>query len=338
MSGSKILSLEEIDELAVRVLLANGANEETAQVLADVITTTERDGPRSHGLNMLPSYAASISGGWADGQAIPIVEARAAAVLHVDGANGYAQIALRCCRDQAAEMARRNGCAVLALRNVHHIGPLGPDVEPFAEQGLCALAFVNSTALLVPWQGEIAAFGTNPMAFACPRPNGPPIVWDQASSVFSLASINLVRSQGIELDEVAGLDADGVPTRDPAAILDSRRLLPFAKHKGAAIALMVEILAAALTGGSLAVKDRPDTEPRSASKDCGQLLIVLDPDLVRGEDFTERLRPLLNVLADNSAARIPGDGRLARRAQALASGVEVDGSLLVEIESLAASA
>ena len=338
MAEVKTLSLQEIGSFAHRVLLASGANEETAQVLADLITVVERDGPRSHGLAMLPSYATSIKDGWADGQAIPNIELHGAAALHVDGANGYAQVALQRSRDQAADMAQHSGCAVLAFRNVHHIGPLGPDVEPFAEQGLCALAFVNSAALLVPWQGETAAFGTNPMAFACPRPDSQPIVWDQASSVFSFGSIGVAAAQGAELDEVAGLDTDGVPTRDPAKIRESKRLLPFAQHKGSAIALMVEVLAAALPGGSLAVRDRPADEPAAASKDCGQLVILIDPDLVGGPDFALRLTPLLDALADNGAARIPGDGRLSRRGQSQAFGVEVNASLLAEIESLSPAA
>lgn len=334
MSATKLLSLQAIGALAHRVLLAGGANEEAAQLLADLLVSVERDGPRSHGLRMLPSYATSIRDGWADGQAAPVIEVRGAAALHVDGANGYAQIALQRCRDQAVEMARHAGCAILSFRNVHHIAPLGPDVEPFAEQGLCALAFVNSAALLVPWQGKRAAFGTNPMAFACPRPNGPPIVWDQASSVFSIGSIGEARNQGAELDEVAGLDADGAQTRDPSVIYETKRLLPFAKHKGTAVALMVEILAAALPGASLAVRDRPSDEPRLASKDCGESVILIDPDLVGGQDFVLRLTPLLDALSDNGASRIPGDGRLARRAQSIKSGVKVDEALLAEIESL----
>jgi delta1-piperideine-2-carboxylate reductase len=334
MSASKLMSLDEIGELAHHVLQANGANKEAVQILADLLVTVERDGPRSHGLRMLPSYASSIRDGWADGQAKPVIEVRGAAALQIDGVNGYAQIALQRCRDQALEMARQAGCAILSFRNVHHIAPLGPDVEPFAEQGLCALAFVNSAALLVPWQGQTSAFGTNPMAFACPRPSGPPIVWDQASSVFSIGSIGEARTQGIDLDEAAGLDAAGEPTLDPSVIYDTKRLLPFAKHKGTAIALMVEILAAALPGGSLAVRDRPANEPRSASKDCGELVLLIDPDLVGGQDFTTRLIPLLDALTDNGTARIPGDGRLSRRAQSIKSGVEVDANLLAEIESL----
>ena len=336
MAETKILKLAEIDVLVRRVLLANGANAETAEVIADVIVAAERDGPKSHGLTGLPNYAMSIRDGWADGCANPYVDIRAASAIHVNGANGYAQIALQRIRNQAVKMARLNGCAVLALRNIHHIGPLGPDIEPFANQGLCAITFVNSAALLVPWLGDVAAFGTNPMAFACPRPNGQPIVWDQASSVFSLAGIRQAKTQGENLNEVAGLDLDGVPTCDPTKILNARRLLPFAQHKGTAIALMVEILAAAVTGGSLGVRERPGNEPRSASKDCGQLVIVLDPDLIGGHSFAESIVPLLDTLSDNGASRIPGDGRLARRARAEELGVNVDVNLLQKIEGLMA--
>ena len=336
MEEITILKLAEIDALVRRVLLASGANAETSEVIADVIVAAERDGPKSHGLAGLPNYAMSIRDGWADGCADPYVDIRAASAIHVNGANGYAQIAMRRIRNQAVEMARLNGCAVLALRNIHHIGPLGPDIEPFANQGLCALTFVNSAALLVPWLGDVAAFGTNPMAFACPRPNDPPIVWDQASSVFSFASIGQAKAQDEKLSEVAGLDWDGVPTSDPTKILNSRRLLPFAQHKGTAIALMVEILAAALTGGSLGVRQRPGNEPRSVSKDCGQLVIVLDPDLIGGHNFAESILPLLEALSDNGTSRIPGDGRLERRSRAKASGVTVDANLLQKIEDLVA--
>ena len=334
MTESRILGLEEIGEIVKHTLLTNGANEETSQVLANVIMSAERDGHTSHGFKQLPSYVSSIREGWANGQAVPIVESPTAAILRVDGGNGYAQIALQRVCNQAMEMARLSGCVVIALRNVHHIGPLGPDIEPYAEQGFCALTFVNTLALMVPWQGEVAAFGTNPMAFACPRLNGPPIVWDQATSVMSKGKIAEIHSNDEKLDEAAGLDTDGVPSRDPETILKSQRLLPFAKHKGSAIALMVEVLAAAMTGGSLAVRERPSDEPEAVSKDCGQLMIIIDPDIVSGKEFAENLIPLLDVLNDNGTARIPGDGRLTHRGQTLASGVEVSTSLLADIEEL----
>ena len=193
MTESRILGLEEIGEIVKHTLLTNGANEETSQVLANVIMSAERDGHTSHGFKQLPSYVSSIR-----------VESPTAAILRVDGGNGYAQIARQRVCNQAMEMARLSGCVVIALRNVHHIGPLGPDIEPYAEQGFCALTFVNTLALMVPWQGEVAAFGTNPMAFACPRLNGPPIVWDQATSVMSKGKIAEIHSNDEKLEEAAG--------------------------------------------------------------------------------------------------------------------------------------
>ena len=50
------LSLDEIYNLAKKTLLANGCDEETANILADLITKAERDGSLSHGLFRLPSY------------------------------------------------------------------------------------------------------------------------------------------------------------------------------------------------------------------------------------------------------------------------------------------
>lgn len=331
------LSLAEVEDLAGRVFLANGVSEATAAILAGIIASAERDGPRSHGLAMLPRYVSSLRCGWIDGRSEPSWSEPAPGLLRADGANGFAQAVIHRGRERLAAMARAQGIASLGLRNAHHIGPLRADVEPLAEQGLIAIAMSNSRPFLVPWQGTRSIFGTNPMAFACPREAPPPLVWDQASSVMAISDVRLAAAEGRALDEPAGLDPGGAPSRDPAAVLDSSRLLPFGRHKGAAIALMVEILAGALGGGNLAIENRGADVPGALSSNAGQLLIAIDPALAHGPGFAGRIAALLAAYEDNGEARIPGDGRLGRRAQAERDGIAVEQGLLDRIEALAAS-
>src|SRR5690606_5174992 len=92
-------------------------------------------------------------------------------------------------REALIAKARENGIAAMLIRDSHHFAALWPDVEPLAEQGLVAFAFVNGRSRMAPWNGSSRFFGTNPMAFACPRADGPPLVWDQASSRVANAAL-----------------------------------------------------------------------------------------------------------------------------------------------------
>src|SRR5258708_5796514 len=214
------VSLDRLGELLTRILRASGMSPDNADVIAGRIVVAERDGAKGHGLLRLPGYIASLKSGWVDGHATPTVEDTAPGVVAVDAQNGFAQIALAAGHAPLLAKARANGVAVLLIRNSHHFSALWPDVEPIAEAGLVALAFVNARSRVVPHGGRQKLFGTNPMAFACPRRAGPPLVWDQASSVRAQGDVLLAAKHGETLPPGIGFDAAGAPTPHPHAILD----------------------------------------------------------------------------------------------------------------------
>ncbi|MEM9270273.1 MAG: Ldh family oxidoreductase, partial [Pseudomonadota bacterium] len=256
------------------------------------------------------------------------------ALLRSDGDNGYAQIASAEARPALIALAREAGLAGFACANCHHLGALRFELESLAEAGLVAFGVVNSLSMVVPHGGVRPTFGTNPMAFACPRPDQPPIVWDQASSVVALMDVKLAAAEGHSLPRPGGLGADGTPTTDPQAILESRALLPFGDHKGSAIALMVEVLGAALAGGTLST-DNADREAHGALNIKGGVtLIAMDPARWGNPAFEAQITRLCAEIEGNGAARLPGDGRLARRAKAHAEGVAVSTALLAELQAL----
>lgn len=334
MAQTVTLGLADVRALARRIFVSLGFGVVDADILAGTIMRAERDGPRSHGLFMLPAYASSVRSGWADPCGVPKLERPRLGRLEVDGGNNFAQISIARHRDDLIAAARELGVASLSIRNSHHIAALRGDVEPIAEEGLIALIFVASRPWLAPWRGRRRAFGTNPMAFACPRPNGPPIVWDMASSAVALTDLRLAASQGHAAPADAILDAQGNPTTDPRAIESGGMLLPFGGHKGMAIALMVEILAAALTGGNLALEDQSAKTPGAMSARGGQLMLVFDPAGAGGAAFDRRVAMLVGAIEGNGEARVPGDGRFARRAAAERDGVAVDASLLERLNKL----
>lgn len=334
MAQTVTLGLADVQALARRIFASLGFGAVDAGILADTIMRAERDGPRSHGLFMLPAYASSVRSGWADPRGVPNLERPRPGRLDVDGGNNFAQISMARYRDDLIAAARELGVATLSIRNSHHIAALRGDIEPIAAQGLIALMFVASRLWLAPWRGRRRVFGTNPMAFACPRPDGPPIVWDMASSAVALTDLRLAASQGHAAPADAILDAQGNPTTDPRAIESGGMLLPFGGHKGMAVALMVEILAAALTGGNLALEDQSAKTPGAMSARGGQLMLVLDPAGAGGASFGRRVAMLIGAIEGNGEARVPGDGRLARRAAAERDGVTVDAALLDRLNKL----
>ena len=209
----------------------------------------------------------------------------------------------------------------LCLANTHHFAALWPDIEPFAEAGLIALTMVSARSRIVAWGGRRKVLGTNPMAFACPQADGPPLVWDQASSLRSQGDVLLAGNEGRAVDEGVGVDEAGRPSTDPAAILEGGAMLPFGGHKGAGIAFMVEVLAAALSGGRFGFEDRSAEFPGAETSNAGQFLLLIDPRRTAGTGFYRRIDGLLAALREAGAPRLPGDARQRRREQARRDGI-----------------
>lgn len=325
------LSLADARTLAHDVLKANGCADHVAEVLADVIVSCERDGPASHGFFGIDNYMFGLRRGHANGRSEPTAERVAASVIRVDGDNGYAQVATRRFRDDLIAAAREAGIATLAVRNAHHVSALRYDLEPLSEAGLIAFTGVVSRPHMTPHGGHRKIFGTDPIAFACPRPDGPPIVWDMATSAVSLMEIHVAAGRGEAIPPDAAVDRHGRMTTDSQAAVDGGMLLPMAGHKGSAIALMVEILAAGVTGGRFAFEDADPEVAGFAGANRGQMIIAIDPVVMHGPGFTARIADLMAAYADGTSERVPGDGRLARRARVNRDGIELRADLLAKV-------
>jgi delta1-piperideine-2-carboxylate reductase len=332
---SSHLSLEALSALLEKIFLRNGTSAEVARVLAQNCAGAERDGAHSHGVFRIPGYVSTLQSGWVNGQAVPVVEDVASGFVRVDANNGFAQPALAAARELLVQKARSAGIAVLAIRNSHHFAALWPDVEPFADEGLVALSVVNSMTCVVPHGADRPLFGTNPIAFAAPRADGSPIVFDLATSAIAHGDVQIAAREGERLPAGMGVDSLGQPTTDPKAILEGGALLPFGGHKGSALSMMVELLAAALTGGNFSFEFDWKNHPGAKTPWTGQLLIVIDPDKAAGQSFAERSQELVRQMHGVGLKRLPGDRRHHQRARSLANGIELDSQTLANLQDLA---
>jgi delta1-piperideine-2-carboxylate reductase len=329
------VAIDDLTRLVRDIFLGHGVSSDNAALMAQTVVFAERDGAAGHGLFRLTGYLATLKSGWVDGAAEPQLEVSAESVVRVDARNGFAQPALHKAFNVAMAAAAEGGIAVVAIRGSHHFGALWLDVEPFARAGLVALAFVNSISRVVPFGGRTPVFGTNPMAFAAPRAGGDPLVFDQASSAMAFGDVKLAGIGGYALPEGAAVDAAGRPTTDAAAVMAGGALLPFGEHKGSSIALMIELLAAGLTGGRFSFEVDFSQHPGAQTPCTGELVLLINPQKTGGENFVSRVETLIARVQEAGQERLPGDRRYANRRAALEHGIPLEEGLLRSIETLA---
>ena len=328
------VSLTEAQNLGEKILMAHNVGQRNATLTIASLLRAEMEGLPSHGFSRIPYYAAQSAAGKVDGHAVPLVERVKPGVVTVDARCGFAFRAFADGLPVAAPAAQESGVALLAVRNSHHAGVLGFPVADLAEQGFVALGFANSPASLAPYGGTKVTFGTNPLAMACPRKNAPPLVIDLSMGLLARGKILQAAKRGELIPEGAAVDAQGNPTRDPAKAFDGA-LLPFGGPKGYALALIVEIMSAALTGAALAIEASSLFTPDGPAPRLGQSFLVMNPTASAGANFVDRVEQLLAYINDQPGTRLPGDRRMGLSQQARQSNsIDLPDELLKELRSL----
>ena len=328
-----ILAIPEAEDLVARTLRRCRTGEDNAKSVARALVAAEADGLKGHGLSRVPTYAAQAKVGKVDGFAEPTLSRPRPAVVAIDAAHGFAFPALDLAVSALPEAARRQGIAAAPIRRSHHCGAAGHPVERLAEDGLVALLFANTPAAIAPWGGSRGLFGTNPIAFACPLPDAPPLVVDLSLSKVARGNILAAKQRGEAIPEGWALNAAGQPTTDPEAALKGT-MLPLGDAKGTALALMVELLAAGLTGATFAAEASSFLDDKGPPPGTGQLVLALDPAAFGGPDALARFGALAGMIEADAGARLPGRRRLALREKARTEGLAVADGLLREIESV----
>jgi (2R)-3-sulfolactate dehydrogenase (NADP+) len=270
------LSLEAAEQKVADLFIAAGASPANAASVALALVMAEADGLKGHGLSRVPTYLAMLRSGKIDGQAVPIARQPRPGVLAIDAAHGFAYPAIDLAVIELPEIARKQGIAAAPIRRSNHCGAAGLHVERLAEQGLVAMLFANTPGAMAPWGGAKPVFGTNPIAFAAPLAGRDPLVIDMALSKVARGPIVAAKQKGEPIPEGWALDAGGRPTTDPAAAI-AGTMVPLGDAKGATLAMMVEILAAALVGTHFAFQASAarhrTAHPRHRSGEHGRQLV-----------------------------------------------------------------
>ncbi len=254
-----IFTAEYLKRISKEMFLAAGIPAEDAELVADSLVTSNLMGMDSHGIIRVIQYLDLIAEGKiAPGARLEIVtDAPAMAVAR--GGWGIGQVIARQAAMLAVAKARQCGIGAVSVGECSHTGRVGEHTAWVAEQGMLGLATVNSHGAathVAPWGGREGRLSTNPISFAAPMPDGPPLVVDVATSVTAEGKIRVARNSGKKLPDAWVISADGRISDDPNDLYGPPRgaILPLGGivgHKGYALSVMIDILSGGLSSAGL---------------------------------------------------------------------------------------
>lgn len=329
-----------LQAFAAAVLEAAQMAAPDAAVTAELLVEANVRGVDSHGVLRLLQYADAFAAG--DVNPCPDVREvqRRGATALVDADGGYGFRPTLLAVETAVALAREHGIGLVGVRASHHFGVAGAYAMRAARQGMLAIVTTNSSPVIAPPGGTRPVVGNNPIAIAVPRaaPHEPVVV-DVALSEVAYGKVRLAATEGREIPLGWARDADGQPTTDSAAALAAHSLEPVGGHKGYALALIVELLAGALTGSPVGLESNPHEH---ADGGVGHTVIAIDAAaLVDRGMFDGAVETLAGQIADvplapgATAVRLPGDPELEVAARRMADGVPLSDELAQKLAALA---
>ena len=326
-----LYSLGDLEKIVTAVFVNSKSSSVNAGLVARALIKAEADGLASHGLARVASYANQSISGKVNGFAEPKMIQGGLCSGYVNAFNGFAYPAIDLGLEWSLKKIDTAGIVGVGISNSHHSGVMGHHVEKIAMAGFIGIGFTNSPSALGPWGGDKAIFGTNPIAFSCPRKGFDPIVIDLSMSKAARGKIMVAAEKGDAIPEGWALDQSGQPTTDPKAAL-AGTMLPMGEAKGAALTLMIEILTASLTGSNYGFEASSFFSPEGPPPSIGQTFIIIDAKAFGGSDFDSRIGVLMNEILKQPGVRLPGQKRFKARKKSYEEGVEVAESLIVNFQ------
>lgn len=306
------------------ILLKNGFAEDKAKQCAAVFTNNTIDGVYTHGVYRFPRFIEYIKKGVVMADAKPTLVHKSGALEQWNGNLGPGPLNAIHATNTAMKISQEFGIGCVALANTNHWMRGGTYGWQAAKAGFVFIGWTNTTASMPTWGALNGKLGNNPLVMGLPYKNEA-IVLDMAMSQYSYGAMELSVLKNEKLSVYGGYDANGQLTVDPAAILSTRRPIPIGYWKGAGMSLLLDILAAVLSGG-LPVHEIAKKETESA---LSQVFIAIDLNALRSSSSVPKLvENIINdyhqsTAEDKKRISFPGERVLQTRKDNLENGVPV---------------
>lgn len=331
-----------LTDLGQAVLVAIGAPDDIATLVATSLVRANLLGHDSHGILRLARYVGMAQQGRIVPSARPTVVRQVGSMAVVDGRWGFGQASARLGAQTARDLAAASGIGCVSLTQTAHIGRLGDYMEWLAKEGFIGLIMTsgaNKGGAVAPFGGRERVFGTNPLAWAAPvGPGRAPLVVDIATSGVAEGKLAVARAKGETVPPGLVIDAEGLPSNDPNSFYTGGALLPFGGHKGYGLMLMIEIMACVLTGFA------PPSSAEFAGFGNPTLIVAWEIDhFVPREQFDRQVAELLSRVETSQPADgftdvlLPGEPEARMLARRQAEGIPLPEETWEELVTLAQS-
>jgi LDH2 family malate/lactate/ureidoglycolate dehydrogenase len=347
---------ERLHEFSRRVFLHFDVPEEEATLAADVLARSDLRGIDSHGVARLRTYYDMLDHGRINPRPQLRIVRESASTATVDGDNGLGLVVGPKANRIAMDKAEEAGSGWVSVCNTNHYGIAGYYVLEALARGQIGWSMTNTTSLVAPLWGAERMLGTNPIAIGFPADEEPDIVIDMATCAAAYGKVEIAKRRREPLPEGWAIDAEGVETVDPDAMIEGGALLPLGSrreqggHKGYCLAVMVDVLSCVLSGANWGPFAPPfalrQTIPsRSVGRGIGHFFgamridAFIDPDAFRSQidDYVRTLRAT-RPAPGHEGPLVPGDPEREAEQLRSASGVPLVLPVVEDLRAISAVA
>lgn len=317
MTGYRRIDYEKAKTFAKKVFEDFGIGEKDSGTIADVLLASDLMGIESHGLQRLFMYCTGMKIGRIDPKGRPEIVEETPLSAVMDAHQAFGQIAGTQAMEIAIAKAKKNGIGIVVVNNSTHYGIAGYYSMMAAKEGLLGISMTNTEALVLPTFGKTPMLGTDPIALTMPaKPY--PLHIDMATCVVPAGKMEVYNKKGAPVPEGWFLDAEGKVCTNPGEFISIRKnktdggLLPLggagkehSGHKGYALAMIVELMTAVLSGGNTSnlVRKTPGEER------CCHMMMAIDYSMFGAkEEIEAHMSQYMQSIRDSAKAE--GESRI----------------------------
>lgn len=297
------VEIKEIGKRSENIFKKAGLCEEDAKIITNVLLETEMRGVFTHGFMRLERYINCIKSGGikTDGNYSVIYDSPSWA--SIDGNDNLGIVISYKAMKLAMEKAKETGVGIVNVMGSHHFGAAGYYTSMCADNDMVGMAMSNGDILIAATGSAEKTIGNNPFSYAFPAGKYGKIVYDIAMSYTSDRKVVQLDKEGKKVPEGWIIDKDGNPTTDPGEYEKGGTLLPFGGYKGYGMAMMVETLAATLSGAAMTKNVHAwNTNPENGGN-VGHFFMALDISrLGNPDDYKKRIDDMIDEIKSSKKA------------------------------------
>ncbi|MCP3776509.1 Ldh family oxidoreductase [Paenibacillus sp. MZ04-78.2] len=298
-----IIPGDKLKQIVINIFTSLNVKHVDAAITADALVNANFCGVDSHGIDLLPTYVERIKHGGINKRAnIKIVfENNGQMIIDADGALG--PVVAHYATNQSTKLAKEHGVSWVTVKNSNHIGMLGHYTRIMCDVNLIGIVLTNSGPNVAAWGGAEAVMGNNALSVGVPGSGFPSFLLDMATGEVACGKIRLCANSGQEVPEGWILDSNGKPTTNPQDFINEGVVLPFGKHKGFGIGMMVDLLTGVISGGLFGKDVRRQRQNHTLIAGSSQTFIAYDFDkYMNKEEFNQRIDSWINMVKTSKKA------------------------------------